>query len=113
MLGNQLVEATKQYALFGPLVVQAAARTYAIDRRTLSAEVDSLGQKCFWGVDFGKFGGRRITVELEEANVGAHPLFVAAGGHLEFAKARPSSRPHVAEPSRLVASCEEGIKSLL
>ena len=57
--------------------------------------------------------GSAILVQLEQANVGPHPFFVAAAGPVHCSERRQASRRTSRQPIGLVARVEKRIEGFL
>jgi hypothetical protein len=57
--------------------------------------------------------GQIEPIQLEQPNIGPHPLFIADTRHRQFQKPPPGGAAHLNEPRRLIARGEKGVKRLL
>ena len=114
MLGQQIGNRAEDDTFVFPLLIEFTdAVTATVERRNTPRQINALVEHCFWQTFGRRFGLKRELVQLEQANVGPHPLFLEIVGPIEFVELRPSRFTLLGHPRRLAERFQELIEAFV
>src|SRR5688572_10171410 len=113
LLAGNFIQAAEQDTLPGQRLVELRGGHTAVARESFTRQINSVLQERLRRLGrYYPINWKTEAIEMKQANIGSHPLFVAAARHRKLFKLLPGRTATIDEPGRLLASSQKCIKSL-